>query len=203
MSATDQDEYAGPANEGQKLPGQVVAEGWESLDGFLIGDEHDLPERLEDHATAERMLRSVAWRKRELAVLEDLAESQIEQTREWIALERKRLDTEYFERCLQGYMAALLEQHPNGPRSIKLPSGTLKARAGQPQWDIDPEAFLPWAQTYAESLIRTKPEPAVAEIKKAFKPDLERGVVVNQAGEIVPGIKVSPPVTTYKVEVGE
>lgn len=183
--------------------GATMTEGFEDLDSFLIGDEHELPERLEDHATAERMLRSVAWRKRDLAVLEEIAESQIQATRDWIAGERKRLSTEYFEHCLQDYMAVLLEQNPKGPRSIKLPSGTLKARAGQVQWEIDAEAFLPWAQTYAESLIRTKPEPAVSEIKKAFEPDLDRGVVVNQAGEIVPGIRVVAAVTTFKVEVGE
>lgn len=183
--------------------GATMTEGFEDLDSFMIGDEHDLPAQLEDHATAERMLRSVAWRKRELAMLEELAESQIEATREWIARERKRLETDYFERCLQDYMAALLAQNPKGPKSIKLPSGTLRARAGQVQWEIDAEAFLPWAQTYAESLIRTKPEPAVAEIKKAFEPDLDRGVVIDGAGEIVPGIRVLPAETTYKVEVGE
>lgn len=177
-----------------------LAATWDDLDSHLIGE--DLPDRLEDHDTAERMLRSVARRKRELARSEELARIQHERIDEWLAAERSRLATDYFEACLTDYHAALLDQDPKA-KTIHLPSGDLTSRAGQPRWEIDDEPFLAWAEVYGPSLVRVKKEPDVPQIKAALQADPGRGVAVDQAGEIVPGVRVLAAETSFKVKVGE
>lgn len=175
------------------------SETWEDLDEWMIGD--DLPDRVEDHDAAERMVRSVARRRRQVARAEELAKVEHARIDQWLARERDRFSTDYFEQCLETYHAALLEQDPKA-KTIHLPSGDLTARAGQPTVEVDDEVFLDWAKTYGESLLRTKVEPDRAQIKATLNLDPERGVAVDQAGEMVPGIRVWPAVVSFKVKTG-
>lgn len=178
-----------------EVRGRDLPEAWDDLDQHMIGDE--LPEVIEDHATAERMLRSIARRRRELEQSERLATAQIERVQEWLESERKRLSTDYFEDCLRTYHASLLAQDDR-LKTISLPSGKLKARAGQPRWEISDE-FVTWAQEHAPELVRTKVEPDKAAIKKALA--VEDGHAISAAGQQVPGVVVEPAEISYRVEV--
>lgn len=185
-----------------ELPPQVaerrLKDSWDDLDQHMIGD--DLPEVIEDHATAERMVRSVARRRRELARSEALAEAQIERVREWLDAERHRLATDYFERCLTTYHASLLAQDDR-LKTISLPSGRLKARQGQPAWDVDPDHFVAWAIGAIPDLVRVKYEPDKAAMKKLLS--VEGPHAVSAAGEVVPGVTIAPAEVSYRVEVDE
>ncbi|HEY1119713.1 MAG TPA: host-nuclease inhibitor Gam family protein [Acidimicrobiales bacterium] len=173
---------------------------WDDLDQHLIGQ---IPDRIEDHQGAERMVRSIARRRRQLARMEEVYKAEREHLDAWLARQRELLATTYFEECLAGYHQRLLEQDPKA-KTIHLPSGDLTARAGQPTWEIDDEVFITWAQSCgANSLLRMTVSPDRAAIKTALQVNLEHGVTVDQAGEIVPGIRVTPGETSFKVKTGE
>jgi hypothetical protein len=181
-----------------------TAEVYEDLDLFMVGDETDLaePPALGDVEHVERLLRGLAWRQRKIQQARDLVEAEKQRLAEWLEEQEHRYDPSFHLQVLEGYHRARLADDPKA-KTISLPSGTLTARAGQPRWEIDAEAFVPWAQTYAASLLRTKVEPAVAEIKKALQVDPDRGVAVDGTGEIVPGVHVEPAETRFTVKVGE
>lgn len=181
-----------------------AAETYEELDLFMVGDEMELaePPALGDVEHVERLLRGLAWRQRKIQQARDLVESERQRLAEWLEEQELRYDPSFHLQVLEGYHRARLADDPKA-KTISLPSGTLTARAGQPRWDIEAEAFIPWAQTYAPELLRTKVEPALAEVKKTLGADPERGVAVDGTGSPVPGVHIEPADVRFTVKVGD
>ena len=98
-------------------------------------------------------------------------------------------DANFFEGHLVAYLAAEIAAGRK-TKSLELPGGTIKLTARQPKVDVEPEAFLAWAQTARPDLVRTKLEPDKTALKKAAVL-AEDGVVVID-GEIVPGATWEP-----------
>ena len=107
---------------------------------------------------------------------------------------RRRMN--WVEQALELYHRAKLAQNPKLV-TIDLPNGKHQARKQQPEWNVDPDVFLPWAEQNAPECIRTpepKPAPDIATIKKALTVDSgSEGDTVHAlalGGEIVPGVSV-------------
>lgn len=84
-------------------------------------------------------------------------------------------DAAYFEDLLKDY----LRRERDNRKSIKLPHGTIKSRATQPKYEIQP-GFIEWAKENAPQLLRIEHKPDMAAIKAAgeveFVEVLEAGV---------------------------
>jgi hypothetical protein len=156
------------------------------------------------------------WALRKLARLKGEEAADAEQVR----VEFDRITTWQDERETQrerqvAFFAGLLREYHEGElakdpskKSIKLPAGTLKSRAGSPKWTIDPDPFLEWFDNDEKiredcpELVRVKREPALSAIKETFEPKDDR-VVYTVTGEFVPGVTVEPGERTFKVEVAQ
>lgn len=180
----------------------AFTDAFDDLEQHLIGDEADLDTpAVGDLDAVERLLRGMAWRRRKIAQARELVDAMKARLDDWFAAQERRYDCSHHEQVLVAYHQARLADDPKA-KTISFPSGTLSSRAGQPRWVIDDEAFLPWATTYATDLVRVRHEPDRDAIKRTLQVD-ERGVAVDGAGEIVPGVLVEPAEVSFKVKVGD
>lgn len=178
-----------------------AAEAWDDHEQHLIGDEDEIPERLGDMLDVDRTIRALLWRRRKIEQAEMMAQATIDRARDYLETQRRRFDTSWLEDKLRAYHEARLAEDPKA-KTLAFPAGTLSARKGQPEWVIDDDAFLSWAQDYATDLVRVKHEVDRSAVKRTLTPD-ERGVVVDGSGEIVPGVHVEPARVSFKVKAGD
>ena len=179
----------------------TVSDAWQDLDEHLIGDEDELhDDRPMDLERAERLLRARARRIREMEQWEMVAQAERDRLEAWLADHRKRLSTEWIDQQLEAFHRARLADDPRA-KSISLPSGTLVARQGQPAWDINPDVFLPWAQSHAPDLVRVKHEVDRAAVKKALL--VEGGNAISADGEVVPGVQVADAEVRFSIKGDE
>lgn len=173
-----------------------LGELYDDLDEYLTGDvdalQEQAPERfaVTDLATADWAVRKIARARRRFADAKLLADAQLERTREWIAAEQHRLDTDtaYLTGLLEAFHRRTLDEDPKA-KTIRLPSGTLVARKQPDVVDVtDVDAFVAWASDGHNDLLRTKVEPDKTAIKNTLGA-AETGLVhVPDTGELVPGL---------------
>lgn len=170
-------------------PTDPAPEG-EERERFTIGD---------DAAAGWAMRKLAALRKRQ-AEVDAIARDEIARIEAWHLAASGALvaDTNYFTGLLTHY--AHVEREAHGRKSISLPYGTVRSRAGSRRVEVtDDVAFLAWAEQSAPTLIRVRKEPDKAAIRQTF--DAADDMVVDPAtGEVVPGITVTRSETTYQIE---
>ena len=108
-------------------------------------------------------------------------------------------DIEFFCGLLTSYHARVLTDEPKR-KTIKLPGVQLKARAQQPEWTFDEDAFVAWAQINAPDLVKVTSAPVKPDAKKALTATPE-GTAVDASGEVVDGIVVAPATVKFSVVV--
>jgi hypothetical protein len=85
-------------------------------------------------------------------------------------------------------------------KTIKLPYGSLKVRAQQPEWLYDEDTLVVWLQANRPELIRSEPVPNKVELKKLVK--VEKGAAHDpETGETIPGISVVDRPAKFDLEV--
>lgn len=166
-----------------------------------LGEDIDYdtePAEFLDDDRANRLLRVHMNLSRDLAGIEDVYNAERARLDDWrderTAAVRARV--EWVEQALELYHRAKLAQNPKLV-TIDLPNGQHRARKQQPEWKVDPDVFLPWAEVNAPQCIRVpepKPAPDMAAIKAALTTDegAEGDTVRALAlgGEVVPGVSV-------------
>lgn len=180
--------------------------------------EFDLPtDPVVTHEDRERFVvtndSQATWAMRKLAALrarqaeiDAVARAEMERIEAWHLSASSALvpDANYFTALLTNYAAQQRAQQQR--KSIALPHGVVKSRAGSARIEVtDESAFLAWAEDNAPTLIRVRREPDKAAIKAAFPPASspgasEDGKVITEHGEIVPGVAVAMSEITYIVE---
>jgi hypothetical protein len=167
----------------------------------VLGEDIDYctePAEFLDDDRANRLLRVHMNLTRDLSGIEDVYAAERARLDDWrddrTAAIRSRV--EWVERALELYHRAKLAQNPKLV-TIDLPNGQHRARKQQPEWKIDPDIFLPWAEKNAPECIRVpepKPAPDMAAIKATLTTDdgAEGDTVHALAlgGEVVPGVSV-------------
>lgn len=112
-------------------------------------------------------------------------------------------DANFFEGLLRDYALRCREDENDGRKSIKLPGGTIRTRAGSTSVVVDnPDAFIEWAEANDPELVRVKKEPNLSQIREVVT-TTDDGSVITADGEIVPGLglktsEVSATVETLK-----
>lgn len=190
-------------------------ENWELGDETAdeIDDTPPIPVNIDE---ADWQLRRLARLRRRMAENEALAAARVALARKWLAEENGKLERHaaFFEQSLAAFHAHLLEQDAKR-KTVSLPAGTLKARKHPDRVDlIDVETFIPWALEHRPDLVRIKPEPMKAEIKRLLSVgpaagDYGLALVDPTTGMEAPGVVLIEGETTFTAdadirrEVGE
>lgn len=174
----------------------IPEETYEEPAPLDFADEAEALDRANWHGRHLRRL----WRER--SEVERVYDAEIQRLldRRVALVEKIDRDIAWHETPIKGLHAALLDLNPKR-KTIGLPNVTMRARAGQPRWEFDPDVFLGWARTWHPDLIRVKEEIDRAAAKKALK--AVEFSAVDDNGEIVPGIEVLEPETKFWVELPE
>ena len=183
----------------------TITDAWNDLESDLLGEAPDYeqePTELPDLDSVNRELRRVAKIRRDRQTYEELADAEMSRLR--AALTARR---EHFERMEQWHLDRLRRYHQaalaiGGPKTLTLPNGALKARAGQPKWEIDSETFVQWARSNgAAELLRVSYSPDKVAVKNRLA--VADDHAVTGGGEIVPGVTVLPAVDSFTVDTSE
>lgn len=122
---------------------------------------------------AEWMMRHRVAIDQNLGMLDEQYADQAERLTRWHAAARHRLEAraQFFDAALVRYAADHRALDPKRNKTATLPSGEISSRESKPAPIVsDEDAVIVWAKdTDAETLVRVKEEPALAEIKKVVK----------------------------------
>lgn len=150
---------------------------------------------------------SLNWAFRKLSALKaketeiiNLAKAEKERIGHWEATEKASLnnDIQFFEMLINEYHAGVLKEDPKA-KTLSTPYGKSKSRKSKAQPDKANEATI---LEYIEENKMTeyiKPTLKWADFKKSLT--IVGDKVVDENGQIVPGVAIKPEDITYKVEV--
>lgn len=138
------------------------------------------------------------WAMRKLSALnskkngiDELAAKEMERITSWREKECDSINhtKSFFEGLIMQY--AMNERAKDKEfKTSKTPYGKVAFTKCQPKWNYDDEKLLEHLESVsALDLIRVKKEPNKVEIKKRFAAK-ENGLVIDEDGTIIPGIKV-------------
>lgn len=174
----------------------------EEIEQILAPAHNDKePFTVDNMEKANWCLLKLAKIRREQHEAQQLAQGQIERIQTWLGEQNAKADkeAERFEEMLRSYHQRELDANPKA-KTISLPHGVLKARLGQPRFEIMADTFLTWAKENRPELIRTKEEPKKDELKKLAVVNAGKAIDPD-TGEAIPGVTVLPAEVKYSVEV--
>ena len=158
--------------------------------------------RVADDQQAAWAMRKLASLRRRQAEIDRTAKAEVDRIEAWHVHQSAALvaDTNYFTGLLTEY--ARVERDAHDRKTVSLPHGTIKSRAGGERVDVtDADAFVAWAERSAPTLVRVRVEPDKAAVKAAFTGDPETGAVLDPTtGEVVPGVSITRTEITYTIE---
>ncbi|KPL01713.1 MAG: hypothetical protein AMJ73_10075 [candidate division Zixibacteria bacterium SM1_73] len=147
---------------------------------------------LENPQQADYQLQKIKKINAEMDAVEDFARSQIEAIENWKDGRLKTLQGRYdwLAKPLEIYIRALHRKTEGKQKSLDLPTGKLKLRADQDQYEYDEETLFNWVvdnADYAEKydLVRVKKFVDKKNIKDFVKTtgEIPEGVIITPAGE--------------------
>lgn len=154
---------------------------------------------------------SLNWAFRKVAALqakskevETLAAAEKQRIDQWASTELKPIENsiEFFKQLITEYHAKQLEQDPKS-KTISTPYGKSKSRATKEQPDKENEELI--LQHVIENGMDDYIKNSVkwADLKKSLKiVDISgEKVVVDENGQVIPGVAVKPESITYSVEI--
>jgi hypothetical protein len=154
---------------------------------------------------------SLNWTFRKLAAykakeneITELAKAERERIDRWEEEQKKSIqqNIEFFEQLIHEYHAKVLQDDPKA-KTLSTPYGKSKARKSKAQPEkADEKAILQHViDNKMDEYIKTSLK--WADLKKTLQVAEVNGkqVVVDENGQIVPGVEVKPETITYKTEV--
>lgn len=149
-------------------------------------------------------LRKMRALKTEIEENARIAQEEVERIQQWLQDVNTPLERsiQYFEGLLAEYHMKVYTEDPK-QKTIKLPHGTLKLRAQQPEFIRDEQIFLEYLKRsgrtdYIEVIEKAK----WGEYKKIVEVAMDGKTVVDtQTGEIVEGVKAEQRPPKFSVEV--
>ena len=138
----------------------------------------------------------------EMARIKAIAATEIERIEAWrdAQLRIAEHDVDFFTSKLIEYRRSLEATNPKLPKTYKLPTVSLKRRAGRESTRVTNQtAFIEWATTYFPDAVKVTRSPLVSALGDLPRDD--NGQLVADGGEIVPGVESSTAPDTYAVDV--
>lgn len=111
--------------------------------------------------------------------------------------------TSYLRAKLRYYFDSQAAKHrttEKGTRKYALISGTLVLRQLQPDITRDEDALVAWAEQAEPELVKTSKTVAWGELKKRCHAE-GTIMVLDETGEVLPGVTVTPKAPVFQVEV--
>lgn len=148
--------------------------------------------RIETKDQAAWALRKMSRIQAEIEENNQVTQAEIERIISWRDEENEKLERSisFFEGLLYEYFMALRQEDPK-LKTMKLPHGTLKMRAQQPQYEYDEEILLSWAKENLPEAVVIKESVAKTLVKKH----------IQETGELVPGVTITERPEKFAVEV--
>ena len=166
----------------------------DTVEQFGVPEEQEQRERckIETKDQAAWALRKMSRIKAEQDENIQTAQAEIERITSWRDEENGKLERSisFFEGLLYEYFVQLRGDDPK-LKTMKLPHGTLKMRAQQPQYEYDESLMLPWAKKNLPEAVVVKESVAKTPVKKHIK----------DTGEMVPGVEIVERPERFSVEV--
>lgn len=108
----------------------------------------------------------------------------------------------YFEGLLSEYFDTVPHKATKTQQSYALPSGKLVLKKQQPQFATDDAALVPWLKSNAMTeLVKVKESADWAALKKLVTVTPDGASVMDENGEVVPGVIVTQRPDVFKVEM--
>jgi phage host-nuclease inhibitor protein Gam len=149
-------------------------------------------------------LRKIRALKAEIKDNARIAQEEVERIQKWLKNVNEPLENSisYFEGLLETYHREIYVEDPK-LKTIKLPHGTLKLRAQQPEFKLDEQVFLEYLRKSGRSdYIEVIEKPKWGEYKKVVEVAMDGKTVVDtQTGEIVEGVRAELRPPKFSVEV--
>jgi hypothetical protein len=160
----------------------------QEYEGFQITDDH----------LAEWAIRKIKEAQNDTAKWKAHFESQLS------AIKRANDNTVAFMTgALGGYFATVPHKKATTQEKYELPSATLIRKQQQPEYKLDNDALLQYADANNKpDFIRVKREPDWAAIKAASTVNGET-LVDTETGEIIPGVTVAARPDKFDVKIKE
>lgn len=157
---------------------------------------------INDDAAADWAIRKIAQAQQRIEARKRFVEAELQRLADWKqAMDAKDQQTiDYMTGLLHRYFERLRESGVLGKsKTYVLPHGRLQARSVGPKWrKVDEQALARWAEQ--RGLVRTKIEPAWADIAKSLRPAADHigapALFVDpETGELVevPGVALEAP----------
>lgn len=177
-----------------------------------IGPEAETDHRsarfvIDDEDKAEWGLRKLERIQAEFDEVKRQRDEQLDRIQSWFEECARTIlrQQDFFEGLLTEFHRNELRRNPDR-KTIKLPSGKLSSRRGQPRWNVDEETFVTWAEEdpeRAELFIRVTRVVNRVGVKSSLHLRDDGQVVDPGSGELVPGVLVDPAEVNFFVEVGQ
>ena len=151
---------------------------------------------------AEWALRKISEYRAEGMRMADVCDAEITRYEQIKAEAQDKCDREcsYLESLLYTYFGMVEHKKTKTQETYKLPSGTLRLKAQEPQYERKDDAIIAWAQGQKlDNLVKEKPVLDWKELKGGIAINGE-DAIYTATGEIVPGIKVIPRDPKFVVE---
>jgi hypothetical protein len=166
----------------------------DTVESFGIPEDQEQRERfkIESKDQAIWALRKIAQAKANQDENTQAAQAEIDRIAVWRNEENEKLQrsVSFFESLLHEYFMQLREDDPK-LKTVKLPHGSLKMRAQQPQYEYDEDQLLPWAKGNLPEAVVVKESIAKTPVKKH----------IRETGEMVPGVTITERPEKFSVEV--
>lgn len=154
-------------------------------------DGKAVPFTVHDLASAEWAVRKLAGLRARYEECKALRDVEVDRIDAWLAGEKDALDRaeEFFGGLLESWHRAQLDGDERR-KTIKLPSGALRARKSPDRVEVaDPDGFV-CAHGFDSEFVRVTATPDLAAVKKAVLGD----------GEVIDGVTVIPGDVRFTIE---
>lgn len=150
------------------------------------------------------VFRKISAIKEKEAEIKSLADAEKQRITDWENQELLAIHSNlnYFESLISQYHAKQLESDPKA-KTISTPYGKSKSRATKPQpKQVDKEALLAHVKEAGMTEF-IKEEVKWGDLKKSLHIHEVDGnpVVIDDNGQVIPGVGIEPAAITFKVEV--
>lgn len=106
------------------------------------------------------------------------------------------------ERCLRGYFDMVPTKDTKTQRKYELPGGTLVLKAQQPKFEVNDAELVSWLKKNGMvEYVKVKESADWANIKKQVQLTPDGTAVMNEDGEILPGVTVEAREPVFQVTV--
>src|SRR5665647_235446 len=115
-------------------------------------------------------MKKIAKAKAEQTENQTAAQAEIDRVNTWLNSENQSLqkETTFFESLLREYFLTLHEADPK-LKTLKLPHGSLKIRAQQPEYTYDESQLLPWVKDNLQDAVVVKESVSKTVVKNYIK----------------------------------